>query len=37
MLREFKTFLMRGSVLELAVAVILGASFGTIVTSFVTS
>ena len=35
MLREFKTFLMRGNVLELAVAVILGASFGAIVTSFV--
>ena len=35
MLREFKTFLLRGNVLELAVAVILGASFGAIVTSFV--
>jgi len=35
MFREFKTFLMRGNVLELAVAVILGASFGAIVTSFV--
>src|SRR2546425_13330142 len=35
MLREFKTFLMRGSVLDLAIAVILGASFGAIVTSFV--
>ena len=35
MLREFKTFLTRGSVLDLAIAVILGASFGAIVTSFV--
>ena len=35
MLREFKTFLMRGSVLDLAIAVIIGASFGAIVTSFV--
>jgi large conductance mechanosensitive channel len=35
MLREFKTFLVRGSVLDLAIAVILGASFGAIVTSFV--
>jgi large conductance mechanosensitive channel len=35
MLREFRTFLLRGNVLELAVAVILGVSFGAIVTSFV--
>ena len=35
MLREFKMFLMRGNVLDLAIAVILGASFGAIVTSFV--
>ena len=35
MLREFKTFLTRGNVLDLAVAVILGTSFGAIVTSFV--
>ena len=35
MLREFKTFLMRGSVIDLAIAVILGASFGAIVVSFV--
>jgi large conductance mechanosensitive channel len=35
MLQEFKTFLMRGNVLDLAVAVIIGASFGAIVTSFV--
>ena len=35
MLKEFRTFLMRGSVLDLAIAVILGAAFGAIVTSFV--
>ena len=35
MLREFKTFLMRGNVVDLAVAVVLGAAFGAIVTSFV--
>lgn len=34
MLQEFKSFLMRGNVLDLAVAVIIGAAFGTIVTSF---
>ena len=35
MLREFKTFLMRGNVIDLAIAVILGASFGAVVVSFV--
>ena len=35
MLREFKTFLMRGNVIDLAVAVVIGAAFGAIVTSFV--
>ena len=35
MFKDFKAFLMRGNVLDLAVAVILGASFGAIVTSFV--
>jgi len=35
MLREFKTFLMRGNVVDLAVAVVLGAAFGAVVTSFV--
>jgi large conductance mechanosensitive channel len=34
-LKDFKAFVMRGSVLDLAVAVILGAAFGKIVTSFV--
>ena len=33
MLQEFKTFIARGNVLDLAVAVIIGAAFGKIVTS----
>lgn len=33
MLEEFKIFIARGNVLELAVAVVLGVAFGTIVTS----
>ena len=35
MLKDFKAFVMRGNVLDLAVAVIMGAAFGKIVTSFV--
>jgi large conductance mechanosensitive channel len=35
MWKEFKAFVMRGNVLDLAVAVVLGAAFGTIVTSLV--
>ena len=35
MLDEFKKFAMRGNVLDLAVAVIIGAAFGAIVVSFV--
>jgi large conductance mechanosensitive channel len=35
MFKEFKTFLMRGNILELAVAVIIGAVFGGIVSSLV--
>src|SRR5215467_1141532 len=35
MLKEFKEFMMRGNVLDLAVAVIIGAAFGAIVTSMV--
>jgi large conductance mechanosensitive channel len=35
MLSEFKTFIMRGNVVDLAVGVIIGAAFGGIVTSFV--
>jgi large conductance mechanosensitive channel len=36
MLKEFKDFAMRGNVLDLAVGVVIGASFGKIVSSFVT-
>src|SRR6266478_3098021 len=35
MLREFRDFIARGSVLDLAVAVVIGAAFGKIVTSLV--
>jgi large conductance mechanosensitive channel len=35
MLREFKEFIARGNVIDLAVAVVIGAAFGRIVTSFV--
>ena len=35
MLTEFKAFVMRGNVVDLAVAVVIGAAFGAIVTSFV--
>ena len=35
MLKEFKEFAMRGSVLELAVGVIIGAAFGKVVASLV--
>lgn len=35
MLKEFKEFVMRGSVLDLAVGVIIGAAFGKIVSSLV--
>jgi large conductance mechanosensitive channel len=35
MLNDFKAFVMRGNVLELAVAVVMGAAFGKIVSSFV--
>lgn len=34
MLSEFKAFIMRGSVLDLAVGVLIGAAFGKIITSF---
>ncbi|MEK7469383.1 MAG: large-conductance mechanosensitive channel protein MscL [Planctomycetota bacterium] len=36
MLKEFRQFVLRGSVLDLAVGIIVGAAFGKIVTSFVT-
>ncbi|HSB89911.1 MAG TPA: large conductance mechanosensitive channel protein MscL [Anaerolineales bacterium] len=35
MLKDFRAFVMRGNVLDLAVAVIVGGAFGKIVTSFV--
>ena len=35
MLKEFKEFVMRGNVIDLAVAVIIGVAFGAIVTSLV--
>jgi large conductance mechanosensitive channel len=35
MLKEFKAFVMRGNVLDLAVAVIIGAAFGKIISSLV--
>jgi large conductance mechanosensitive channel len=36
MLKEFKEFISRGNVMDLAVAVVIGAAFGKIVTSFTT-
>jgi large conductance mechanosensitive channel len=33
--REFRDFLLRGNVIDLAVAVVIGAAFGAVVTSFV--
>jgi large conductance mechanosensitive channel len=35
MLKEFKEFAVRGSVVDMAVGIIIGAAFGSIVTSFV--
>jgi large conductance mechanosensitive channel len=35
MLKEFREFIMRGNVLDLAVGIIIGAAFGSIVTSLV--
>ena len=35
MLKDFKTFVMRGNVLDLAVGIIIGGAFGTIVKSLV--
>ena len=35
MLKEFKAFVMRGNVLDLAVGIIIGGAFGTIVKSLV--
>jgi large conductance mechanosensitive channel len=36
MLKEFKEFVMRGNVMDMAVGIIIGAAFGAIVTSLVT-
>jgi large conductance mechanosensitive channel len=35
MLRDFKVFLLRGNVVDLAVAVVIGAAFGALIASFV--
>ena len=35
MLKEFRAFLLRGSIVELAVAFVLGVAFGALITSFV--
>ena len=35
MLTGFREFIMRGNVVDLAVAVVIGAAFGTVITSFV--
>lgn len=35
MIKEFKQFLLRGNVVDLAVGVVIGAAFGAVVTSFV--
>ena len=37
MLKEFRDFILRGNVVDLAVAVVLGAAFGALVTGFVSS
>lgn len=36
MLKEFKEFVMRGNVLDMAIGIVIGAAFGKIVSSFVT-
>jgi len=35
MIREFREFIMKGSVMDMAIGIIIGAAFGTIVTSLV--
>ncbi len=35
MIKEFRDFILRGNVVELAVAVVIGAAFGAVVTAFV--
>jgi large conductance mechanosensitive channel len=36
MLKEFRDFILRGNVIDLAVGIVIGAAFGALVTSFVT-
>lgn len=36
MLKDFRNFLLRGNVVDLAVAVVIGAAFGAVITSLVT-
>ena len=35
MLKDFKTFILRGNVVDLAVGIVIGVAFGTVVSSFV--
>jgi large conductance mechanosensitive channel len=37
MLKEFREFILRGNLVDLAVAVVIGTAFGAVVTAFVTS
>ncbi|HWF06266.1 MAG TPA: large conductance mechanosensitive channel protein MscL [Candidatus Angelobacter sp.] len=37
MLKGFKQFILRGNVLDLSVAVVIGAAFGAVITAFVTN
>ena len=37
MLKDFRDFVLRGNVVELAIAVVIGAAFGAVVTAFVAS
>jgi large conductance mechanosensitive channel len=37
MIKEFRDFILRGNVVDLAVAVVMGAAFGAVVTAFVAS
>ena len=36
MIKEFREFIMRGNVVDLAIAVVIGVAFGAVITSFVT-
>src|SRR6185503_6423052 len=37
MLKEFRDFILRGNVIDLAVGIVIGAAFGALVTSFVSN